>query len=119
MFSSEEEDDDDLVDESALSPLLFLFKKNQQLMRRENFESMEEINRSGNRLDEDAAGDELTEFEREWQFNPQPPNMQDDMRVNRIFRTRNADYHNPEAETIDMRMFHGSSGGNTKKSPIK
>lgn len=110
LFSEEE----DQVDASALSPIMFLLKANsnpgqqrqqQQYQRHENFESLEDISRSGNRLEDgnDNEGNvELREFEKEWHFHPQPPQLADDIRVNRIFRTRNADFYNPEAETFEV-----------------
>lgn len=121
MFSEEDtESHENQVDADAFAPLpiMFLLKKNadqqqqqQQQRRGENFESLEDINRSGNRLDEENS-DDLTEFEREWHYHPQPPQLAGDMRVNRIFRTRNVDYHNPEAEAFDVqesrRVQYGS-----------
>lgn len=116
LFSEEQ-------DESALSPIMFLLKTSgqqqqqqqqkqaQQYSPRETLEdsledSLEDISRSGNRLDEEDENDEvgeLSDFQREWHYHPQP-NLANDMRINRIFRTRNADFHNPDAET-----FHASS----------
>lgn len=101
---------------------MFLLKtsgqqQSQQYAAREPFEdSLEDISRSGNRLDDedenDDAGDELSDFQREWHYHPQP-NLANDMRVNRIFRTRNADFLNPDAETFhapspSQRMVHRS-----------
>lgn len=103
---------------------MFLLKKNgfhNQQLRRESLESLEDINKSGNRLDDDAAGD-MTEFEREWHYHPQPPQLDDDMRVNRIFRTRNVNYHNPEAESFDVQetrsvpVYYNRGG---QRHPIK
>lgn len=111
----------DEIDASALSPIMVLmspFKPSPQLQGREDFESMEDLNRSGNRLDDNA--DELTEFEREWHYHPQPqsqPHFEHDMRVNRIFRTRNADFFNPDAEVF----HHGERPRQhpVQKNPIK
>lgn len=131
MFSDEDEDQEDV---SALSPLMFLLKGGsaagprpmEDLERRESLESIEDLNKSGNRLDmgEETSSDdndEWREFQQEWHYHPQPPLLHNDMHVNRVFRTRNVDYHNPEAEMLDvqdmaMRSHHGSS---QKYRPIK
>lgn len=114
MFEDEGSDE---LDESALSPIMFLLKnptgaasimaerfeslnqRGPQQQQRESLESMEDINRSGNRLDNEQE-DELTDFEREWHYHPQPHSMAEDVRVNKIFRTRHVDYYNPDAEAF-------------------
>lgn len=132
------EDEEDEIDESAFSPIMFLLKnparlidEQQQLQRlqqRESLESMEAVdNRSGNRLDNDNNDDdgELSEFEREWHYHPQPHSMAEDVRVNKIFRTRNVDYFNPDAEAFhhvpsNGRYSHQSSSiARPNPSPIK
>lgn len=122
LFSDEEEEDSDEEDQVAQSPIMFLLKKNpgQQQQnfhqRRVNLESLEDINRSGNRLDDD-----LTEFEKEWHFHPQPPQLADDTRVNKIFKTRNAIYNNPDAETFNVQDKRRISFpyGSSPQHPIK
>lgn len=119
----EDDDDTDEIDESALSPIMFLLKNPvTQQQQRENFESTEEeeeINRSGNRLNDG----ELSEFEREWHYHPQPHSMAEDVRVNRIFRTRNVDYYNPDAEAFhhlpESGRYSSQSSSISQPIPIK
>lgn len=108
---SEEEDEEDVniakagTDDNGerhAEPLLYLLKDPARTpaLNRESFDSDEEeevaLDRSGNQL----GSGEMTEFEREWHYHPRPRDLANDVRVNRVFRTRNADFHNPDAEPL-------------------